>query len=54
VAAEAVKGIYARLDGDPSLKSETADKYSWAAKDSLGSLPDWATSTLMYYKSWAV
>lgn len=54
VCAEVVKGIFARLDGDPSLKSETADKYSWTAKDAMTSLPDWATSVLGYYKDWSV
>lgn len=53
VCAEVVKGMYARLDGDPSLKSESADKYSWTAKDALANLPEWATSVLGYYKSWS-
>jgi hypothetical protein len=54
VCAEAVKGIYARLNLDPTLKSETADKYTYAARDSLASLPEWAMQTLMYYKEWRV
>lgn len=54
VCAEVVKGMYARLDGDPSLKSETADKYSWTAKDAVTNLPEWATSVLGYYKDWSV
>ncbi|WP_406699235.1 hypothetical protein V5E97_10195 [Singulisphaera sp. Ch08] len=54
VCAEVVKGIYARLDGDPSLKGETADKYSWTAKDVMTNLPEWATSVLGFYKDWSV
>lgn len=54
VCAEVVKGIYARLDGDPSLKSESADRYSWTAKDAMTNLPDWATTVLGFYKDWSV
>lgn len=54
VCAEVVKGIYARLDSDPTLKSESADKYSWTAKDVLTGLPEWATSVLGFYKDWSV
>lgn len=54
VCAEAVKIMFARLDGDPSLKSESADKYTWAAKDSLANLSEDSMRTLMYYKSWSV
>jgi len=53
VCAEVVKGIYARLDVDPSLKSETLGKYTWAARDTISTLPDWAQSTLGYYKEWS-
>lgn len=54
VCAEIVKGMYARLDTDPSLKSETADKYSYTLRDVISSLPDWAKDVLLYYKSWSV
>lgn len=54
VCAEVVKGMYARLDGDPSLKSETADKYSYTLRDVISTIPDWARDLLMYYKSWGV
>jgi hypothetical protein len=54
VAAEVVKLMLARLSGDPSLKSETADKYTWAAEDSLANLSDDARRTLDYYRSWSV
>lgn len=54
VCAEVVKGMYARLSIDPSLKSETLGKYTWAARDTISTLPDWAQSTLGYYRSWSV
>jgi hypothetical protein len=54
VAAEVVKLMFARLNSDPSLQSETADKYTWAAKASLANLSDDMMRTLMYYKEWRV
>lgn len=54
VCAEVVKGMYARLNTDPSLKSESADKYSYALRDVISTLPEWATTTLGYYKDWKV
>lgn len=54
VCAEVVKGMFARLSTDPSLKSETLGKYTWAARDTISTLPDWAQATLGYYKSWSV
>lgn len=54
VCAEVVKGMYARLDGDPSLKSETLGKYTWSSRDVISTLPDWAQTTLGYYRSWGV
>jgi hypothetical protein len=53
VCAELVKLSYERLHLDTNLKSESADRYSWTARDALQRLPDWATQTLNYYKDWS-
>lgn len=54
VCAEVVKGMYARLEVDPSLKSETLGKYTWQARDVVSNLPDWAQSVLGFYRSYSV
>jgi hypothetical protein len=54
IAAEVVKGMFARLSIDPALKSETADKYTWAARDSMANLTDDQMRALNYYRDWKV
>lgn len=54
VCAEVTKGMLSRLTVDPSLKTESADKYSYTLRDVILTLPEWATQILTYYKDWSV
>jgi hypothetical protein len=50
VCAEVVQLMFGRLATDSALKSETADRYSWTARDAVANLSDGARQTLTLYK----